>query len=251
MGENMEKREFSGLSGDLMSTKVTSLLISELKTGGYSQSERLPAEMELASELGVSRTVIRDALGNLENAGFIERVRGIGTVINRNIVDLNSRLDFKLEYNDMIKGAGYSPSSDSIVLREETADGGTAEKLDIDQGARLICCQKRVLANGTPAIYSIDYIPFELFGSVNYPSLDWSQPVFDLLSRYCGLNILSSITNVSATNATPLIREKLGAGVKPLLLLEEVSFCKLNRPVLYSLSFYTDFFDFTLLRKKY
>ena len=247
----MEKNEISSLSGSLMSTKITSLLIRELKTGIYAQAERLPAEMELAAELGVSRTVIRDALGNLENAGFIERVRGIGTVVNRNIVELNSRLDFKLEYNDMIQGIGFTASADNIILKEEPADENIAEKLEIDQGARIVCCQKRMLAGTVPAIYSIDCIPLELFGKVNYTALDWSQPVFDLLSHYCGLTILNSLTSVSATNATPMIRTKLEAKDRPLLLLEEVSFCKLNRPILYSLSFYTDFFHFSLLRKKF
>lgn len=247
----MEKQEL-GFSGDLMSTQIASALMRELKSGIYSETEKLPAEMELAEHYGVSRTVIRDALSDLENAGFIERVRGVGTVVNRRIVSLNNRLDLKLEYFDMIQSSGCRPVIDNIILREDYATEAIAEHLNIDQGERLVICQKRVLANGKPVIYSIDYIPQSLFGGVNYAMLDWYRPVFELLSRYCGLNVVNSITNVSATNADEFIRSKLlpeeGAA---LLLLEEVSFCKLNRPVLYSLSFYTDFFEFTLLRKKF
>ena len=36
-----------------------------------------------------------------------------------------------------------------------------------------------------------------------------------------------------------------------LLLMEEVSYTKLAKPVMYSLSYYTAFFDFALLRKKF
>ena len=62
----------------------------------------------------------------------------------------------------------------------------------------------------------------------------------------------TDIAHVCATNATPAIRRLLqvpdgGA----LLMLDEVGFCRLSRPVLRSLEFYTDFFDFTMLRKKF
>lgn len=47
-------------------------------------------------------------------------MRGIGTVINREIVNLTSRLDLKFEYNELIRAAGYTPHSDSISLRSNT-----------------------------------------------------------------------------------------------------------------------------------
>ena len=208
--------------------------------------------MELAETLGVSRTVIRDALSNLENAGFVERVRGIGTVINRGIVSIDSRLDLKLEYNDMIAATGHRPVIDSIALRAEKASAAVAEHLHLEPGKEVAVCHKRVLADDRPVIYSIDYIPLELFGRTNYALLDWSEPVFDLLSRCCGLNVLSSIANVSAVSGNDLVSSKLELPPQtPLLLLEEVSFCRMKRPVLYSLGYYTDFFSFTLLRKKF
>ena len=245
-------QELMGLSGDLMSTRVCAILMRELKSGVYQDVERLPAEMDLAEQFGVSRTVIRDALSILESAGFVQRVRGIGTVINRNIVEINNRLDLKLEYNEMIHTAGYQAVTDNIILREERSEASISEKLHIDQGAPLIVCQKRILANEKPAIYSIDYLPLSLFEHINYMALDWSLPIFDLLERYCGLTVLNSISNVSAVNADSYISSRLNIPEHTALLsLEEISFCKLNRPVMYSLAFYTDLFNFTLLRKKF
>ena len=78
----MPEYHLSHLGGKLMSTQVSALLIRELKEGAYAQAERLPSEVELSEQIGVSRTVIRDALSDLEREGLIERVRGIGTVIN-------------------------------------------------------------------------------------------------------------------------------------------------------------------------
>ena len=248
----LQDYELPHLGGKLMSTQVSALLIKELKGGVFSTVDRLPSEVELSERLGVSRTVIRDALADLEREGLIDRVRGIGTVINRDIVNLPTRLDLKLEYYEFIRAAGYTPSADNILVRLEPASADLAERLQVDEGAELIIYEKRVLASGTPVIYSIDYLPRALFGEINYMDIDWSLPVFDILDRHCGLTVLTDIATVYATNASPFIRQKLQVpDGDALLLLDEVGFCKLSRPVIRSLEFYTNFFDFTMLRKKF
>jgi len=239
------------LSSNLMSTQVSLLLIRELKSGVFANSEKLPAEVELSEQLGVSRTVIRDALSDIEREGFIERTRGVGTVINRNIVNLTNRLDLKLEYNELILNSGYHPSTDSINLRLETANEELAGKLDVDLGAEILVCEKRILAGTIPVIYSFDYLCIDLFKEVNYKTIDWSRPIFDILEKYCGVMVTTDITKVSATNADEYIRSKLNLrSGEALILLDEVGYGKPNRPLLRSLEFYTDFFDFFMLRKK-
>ena len=52
----------SRLGGAVISDRVVASLLEELSNGRYAQADRLPAEVDLAAELGVSRTVIRDAL---------------------------------------------------------------------------------------------------------------------------------------------------------------------------------------------
>lgn len=247
-----EQYELPHFGGKLMSTQVSSLLMKELKTGIFSKSEKLPSEVELSERLGVSRTVIRDALSDIEREGFIERVRGIGTVICRDIVNLTNRLDLKLEYNELIKNAGYIPVTDSVNLRTEGADEENAALLKIDVGAPVVVCEKRVLAGKIPCIYSVDYIPQEFFGGIEYKDIDWSRPVFDLLDKYCGMAVTTEIARVTAVIGDGLVRQKLDTkDGEALLLLDEVGFYKLSRPVLRSLEFYTGFFDFTLLRKKF
>ena len=47
------------LGGAVISDRVVAALLEELRTGRYADADRLPAEVDLAAELGVSRTVIR------------------------------------------------------------------------------------------------------------------------------------------------------------------------------------------------
>jgi GntR family transcriptional repressor for pyruvate dehydrogenase complex len=45
------------------------------------EGDRLPTEVELVKQLGVSRTVVREALSRLRNTGLIEPRQGIGVFV--------------------------------------------------------------------------------------------------------------------------------------------------------------------------
>ena len=75
----------------------------------------------------------------------------VGTVINHRIVNLETRLDLKQEYNELVVNSSYPSNTDSVQLRLETASEELAEKLNIAPGAKIIACEKRVLAGKNPA----------------------------------------------------------------------------------------------------
>ena len=177
------------LGGAVISDRVVAALLEELRTGRYADADRLPAEVDLAAELGVSRTVIRDALSEMERAGYIERVRGIGTVVNRTVLGLRSRLDQKLEYYPLIRSFGSYPHADGIQIYPIRAGAELARDLAIAPGDEVICIKKRIRA-----------------------------------------------------------AMRLAPG-EAMLLLDEICFNRLCHPVMRSLSYYTNFFDFSILRK--
>lgn len=51
-------------------------LLQGLKLGIYAADSRLPAERDLAEQLGVSRATLRDALAELQAAGYLQSRRG-------------------------------------------------------------------------------------------------------------------------------------------------------------------------------
>ncbi|MGD0687562.1 MAG: GntR family transcriptional regulator, partial [Streptosporangiaceae bacterium] len=51
-------------------------LLTVVKLGLVGPGERLPAERELAGQLGISRLTLREAIGELQQAGFVESRRG-------------------------------------------------------------------------------------------------------------------------------------------------------------------------------
>ena len=63
--------------------------------------------------------------------------------------------DQEHEGNDVLVDRGDEQDGEGL----DHADEKTAELLCVDEGSRLIVCEKRVLAGQTPCIYSIDYLP--------------------------------------------------------------------------------------------
>ena len=66
---------------ELVREHVESLITS----GALSAGERLPTENDLMTELGVSRTPVRQALEDLARTGWIYRVRGSGSYVKQGI----------------------------------------------------------------------------------------------------------------------------------------------------------------------
>ncbi|WND16122.1 FadR/GntR family transcriptional regulator [Streptomyces violaceus] len=64
-----------------LADQVAATLSEEIESGRLAEGDRLPTEVELVRQLGVSRTVVREALSRLRNAGLIEPRQGIGVFV--------------------------------------------------------------------------------------------------------------------------------------------------------------------------
>ncbi len=62
--------------------QVADLILDMILGGGYEAGDRLPAERVLVEELGVSRTVIREALNQMETRGILRVEHGRGAVVS-------------------------------------------------------------------------------------------------------------------------------------------------------------------------
>lgn len=86
-------------------TDRVSQLADELErailSGTYSAGDLLPSERELSSQRGVSRTVVREALGRLASLGLVRSVHGSGTR-----VEAPTSRAVTLGYQRLLQGPG-------------------------------------------------------------------------------------------------------------------------------------------------
>jgi len=68
-------------SSEPLHTQVATRLRQEVRQGVYHTGQRLPAEVDLARQLGVSRGTVRQALTALLNEGLLNTIPGRGTFV--------------------------------------------------------------------------------------------------------------------------------------------------------------------------
>ena len=171
------------MSGQPAQTKtIRSQLLADMKDGAYASCERLPRESVLAEKLGISRTQLRDILASLEREGFITRRHGVGTIINRHVLNVQTRMDIEVEFLDMIRQSGHEPAVAFVRVSDGTADAQVAAQLRIPEDTPIIRIARLCTADGRPAIYCEDVVEKAL-AKGDYTIQDFKLPIFHLLQR--------------------------------------------------------------------
>jgi GntR family transcriptional regulator, uxu operon transcriptional repressor len=75
--------DLPSLKAERLYQKISTLLIGLIKNGTFGQGVALPAERELAKQLGVGRSSVREALIALEIAGWVEIRTGTGVFVRQ------------------------------------------------------------------------------------------------------------------------------------------------------------------------
>ena len=231
--------------------EIRAYLIDAMRSGEYASCEHLPAEKELAEKLGISRTMLRDVLGALDQEGCITRRHGVGTIINRHVLEVPCRMDIEVEFLDMIRESGFNAAVASVRFFDDYADQRIAQALHIAEGDPVLRVTRLCTADGKPAIYCEDVIAKELIQDT-YTGRDLKKPFFWFLQEKCGVLIYLDITDIRPAVADTALAEVFQIQVgTPLLNMEEVDFDSNGKPVLYSSQYFADgFFRHTVLRKK-
>src|SRR3989442_1107308 len=104
------------------SDQVRGELTHRIDGGALAAGSRLPSEPALATELGVSRATLREALRALESEGLVRRMWGAGTFVADGRRVTNS-LDANFGVTDAIRAAGMQAGIEQAGHSMEPATG--------------------------------------------------------------------------------------------------------------------------------
>src|ERR1044071_4886087 len=137
---------------------LTEVALQELRQaitdGTFRPGSQLPTEAELCAMLGVSRTVVREALRVLEDDGLVARRHGVGTFVRNQPIVKN--LNFNFGITEMIESAGLKSGTSHLAIIKEAADEERSKQLNVPLGASLFTVERVRTANGHPVVYSLD-----------------------------------------------------------------------------------------------
>jgi GntR family transcriptional regulator len=118
--------------------QLQELIARDLDSGALAPGDALPTEAELCARHGVSRSVVRQAVGGFVAQGRLHRLRGKGTFVS-GWVQLDERIVRPtLGFFDDQAAAGMAVSNDLVALDAVPADAALAAALAVAPGAPCI-----------------------------------------------------------------------------------------------------------------
>ena len=212
---------------------------------------RIPPEAELAEELGVSRTTVRDALSRLEHEGAISRRQGSGTFINQPVLQIKSRLEEIWSYEQVLEDHGYTPSVQVLRVQASPASESTADALGLDGDAEVLLIEKVFLEDDRPVVLTLNRIPTDIVTDAEYER-DGAAPVYDFLEEHCGRTLSYYVSDIVPVALDDEQAERLDVEPGTLAVsFDEIGFGQNNEPVVRATSYFRDdLLRFRLIRRR-
>src|SRR5881227_3507431 len=133
------------------SVQVRDELSHRIDRGQMRAGTRLPSEPALATELGVSRATLREALRALETEGLVRRLWGAGTFVADGRRVTNS-LDANFGVTDAIRAAGMQAGIEQAGHSMEPATVAEAARLELQPGSDVLVVERVRTADGKPVV---------------------------------------------------------------------------------------------------
>lgn len=212
--------------------QVKSVLLQQISSGQWQKGTQLPGEPELCRIFDVSRTVIRQALKELEIEGLVTRERGKGTFVDEPRIDQGIIQELTGFYQDMVS-RGRVPVTKVLEQTLVPAEAKVALHLQLEQGDPVVKIHRLRGVDGEFIILDNTYLPYTLCPQVL--EVDFStQSLYAFLEEKLGLAITHGHRTLEAVLATDYEARRLNitAG-DPLIMLDSVVYLEDGRPIEY------------------
>ena len=212
--------------------QLLDLLRTSIRQGVWQPGDQLPGEHALCTKYGVSRTVVRQALGEMESDGLIIRRKGKGAfVAEPKIVEsLAQRLT---GFHQDMRERGHRPVSQVLFQGVIRAPVKIARHLEIPPETPIVHLRRLRFVQAEPIVLVSSYLPSSLCPGLE--DVDFrEQSLYAYLEQTCGTTIARGRRTIEAVAAdaeeADLLQVPVGA---PLILLDSVSYTEDNTPIEY------------------
>lgn len=241
----MQKPRESGIE------RLRSAILDMIRESNLSFGDKLPTEKVMAERFEVSRPTLREALKLLEQEAVIDVQQGKGRFLAAGALLNIARPITKFEsVSQMVASHGYKAQTRVLGFATVPADADIAGKLALAEGAPLLRIERLRSSGKQPLVYSLDWLPKDLFGPDFDRASDWSSSIVSVLAEM-GRAPVASTANVKATLLPEETIEMHGLqDFGPALLIEEVCYASDGTRVIYAKDYHCgSAFSFSFVRK--
>jgi len=219
------------------------LLRNLIRDPQYADGKLLPNEVDLAKQLAISRTTLRQALNKLVYDGLLIRKKGIGTRIAGTTV--SSKSNNWLSFSQEMQTRGIPIRNYELHVSWVRPEEAIANFFQIGTDKKILKLER---LRGRPEA------PFVYFVSFFHPRVgltgeeDFNTPLYEMLEKNHHIIANLSKEEISAKAASKFIAEKLEVPQgDPVLFRKRFVYDQGERPIEYNLGYYkADSFVYTV-----
>ncbi|MBN2323037.1 MAG: GntR family transcriptional regulator [Spirochaetes bacterium] len=207
-------------------------LMNEIESGRLLPMQKIPSETELCERFDISRTVVRQAIKDLQNEGYLTTEKGKGTFVSRPKIVGGLVQSLTGFHEDMVR-RGFTVSTEILKQEVQGASQKVSEALGIEGGSPVIVISRVRRLNGEPSVYVTTYIPQKICPELEEEDLQ-NQSLYALLEGKYGLEIHRGHRYIGVSLANEYEAGLLNIEVgSPLIELDSTSYLKDGRPLEY------------------
>jgi GntR family transcriptional regulator len=200
----------------------------------YRDGKLLPNEMDLAKELAISRTTLRQAINKLVFEGLLIRKKGVGTKVAD--LTVSSKSMNWLSFSQEMKARGITIKNFELHLSWEYPEEKVANFFEIKTDKKILKLERvRGRVEG----------PFVYFVSYFHPRIgltgdeDFTKPLYEILEQEYSVRAQLSKEEISAKAADSFIADKLNTQPgSSVLFRKRFVYDQGERPIEYNLGYY-------------
>jgi GntR family transcriptional regulator len=228
--------------------QAENILRSLIASGQYDDGKLLPKEVELAEQLNISRSTLRQAIHRLVFEGVLLRKRRFGTVVAPKAMHSNARN--WLSFSQEMQNQGFTAGNFELhIARKTPPSNNISAFFGIGKEQKLLTIERLRGTEDNPFVYFISYFnpSIGLTGNENF-----SRPLYEILEKDFGVVVETSREEISAQGALPQIAEKLDIKEgDPVLVRKRLVYDNHDLPTEYNIGYYkADSFTYTLEFKR-
>lgn len=223
--------------------QAETLLRKLIEADEYQNGKTIPNEVELAKQLAISRTTLRQAINKLVFEGLLVRKKRFGTKVANGAV--SSRSNNWLSFSQEMKLRGVTIKNFELHVTWVYPDETLANFFEIKTDRKILKMER---VRGKPQE------PFVYFVSYFHPRVgltgdeDFKRPLYEILENDHSVIATLSKEEISSIAADELIADKLKMEVgHPVLFRKRMVFDQAERQIEYNLGYYKgDSFVYTV-----
>jgi GntR family transcriptional regulator len=223
--------------------QVEALLREMIKLPDYQNGKTLPNEVDLAIELKISRSTLRQAINKLVYEELLVRKKKSGTKVARPKV--SSKSMNWLSFSQEMRARGTTIKNYELHVSWVLPDDHLAEFFEIAKEKKILKLERLRGDTDKPFVYFISYFHPRtgLTGEE-----DFKRPLYDILERDYNIAVDLSREEISAKLADKNIAGKLEIELNSAVLVRKrYVFDQGERPVEFNLGFYNaESFSYTI-----